>query len=209
MINNKIIFVFLFSLLFGSMNAYSYVSFTTPSDEVLDVNGFITFEHDSTEPLTCILEIQNLNENLNYSNTISVDSTPYSFYYYGVGYGYVDFSLECGDGVDLYSDTQQYFIPVRKDALPYLITFILMLIAPLLMKPLGLLKRVTNNNVYFEFVLFALIVIMIIMFGNTTSAFYNVYLHMIGLSFALFGLAMSFWFIIVDTITNFNRGVKN
>jgi len=209
MINNKIIIVFLFSLLFGSMNAYSYVSFTTPADEALDANGFIIFEHDSTEPLTCILEIQNLNENLTYSNTISVDSTPYNFYYYGVGNGYVDFSLECGNGTTLYSDTQQFFIPVENDEIQYLITFILMIISPLLMKPLGFLSRVTNNNVHMEFVLFALIVIMIVMFGNNTSAFYNIYIHMIGLSFALFGLAMSFWFIIVDTITNFNRGVRN
>lgn len=201
-----IIFLFIFLCLANNMNAYSYVNFVTETNQALQNEGFILIEHDSTTALTCILETENLNENLTTSNTISVASSPYNIYYYGVGNGYVTFSVECGDGVNLYSDTNQYFIPVKQDSFEYVIGFILLLITPLLMKPLGLLDKITNKNIYIEFVLFAIILIIIFLYTGNTSAYHNELITLMGRTFALIGLLMSFWFIITETISNFNRG---
>ena len=207
--NIKFIFTFMFilTILFGSMNAFSTVSFETSSNEALTENGFVIISHDAgTSLLICNLTTTNYQNISTHTFVHSILGSPYALYYHNIGNGYVEFYVECNDGVTTAEANETYFIPVKSDSLEYLIAFLLMLIVPFLMKPLGLLDRITKNNVFFEFILFVIITIMIILFGTTTSAFYNVYLQMIGLTFALLGLAMSFWFIIVQTITNFNKG---
>lgn len=211
MITNKMNFIFTFifiiTLLFGSVNAFSKVSFETSSNEVLNENGFITISHDAgTSSIICNLTTTNYQNISTHTFINSILGSPYALYYHNIGNGYVEFYIQCNDGVTTVDAYETYFIPVKSDSLEYLITFLLMLIVPFLMKPLGLIDRITKNNVYFEFILFTLITIMILLFGTNASAFYNVYLQMIGLTFALLGLAMSFWFIIVQTITNFNKG---
>lgn len=178
------------------------INYVTDTNTPLDTEGYIGIESNSINNVICSLKVNNNTV----SDNIHITTNKQNIYYAGLEEGYNTFELECRENMGSpITFTEQYIIPKKHSSFPYLLTYILVLLSTLLVKPFGLLQRITRNNPYMEFVIYAMIILMTFMYGYPFSAFYDELLFMFARIMCGFSLFMSLWFILIEAINSFNR----